>query len=103
MSGPASDDSPVGEVVDRVDERLDAFADQTERNLDTTMAWVDRKQGEIGDVGLGWTVLINVTMTALGIAVALLTQSNVLAAVGVAWAVLNGYPLALGAWRWLFS
>lgn len=103
MSGPASDDSPVGEVVDRVDDRLDAFAEQTEHNLDTTMAWVDRKQGEFDDVSLGWAVAINVSMTALGIAVALLGQSNLLAAAGVAWAVLNGYPLIASAWRWLFS
>jgi hypothetical protein len=56
---------------------------------------------QLGSTDRQWLgVGLNASMTALGIYSAI-SFSGWVAAAGVGWAVLNGYPLVLAGWRWL--
>lgn len=90
-------------VLDRADDLGQQIADFTERNLSVVRRWLTDKQSSHAHADstlLG--VAVNSIMTLLGVAVAWhWAGSPLLAAAGVAWAVLNGYPLAVALWRWL--
>jgi len=81
---------------------VEQIANYTERNIQTVDYWLRQKRDQLGSTeNIGLAVVVNVAMTLLGLAVWAAPWGIALDVVGVAWAVLNAYPLAGAVWRWL--
>lgn len=76
-------------------------AQDTPLTIDSLKESIRGLVDQLGSTNRQWLgVGLNASMTALGIYSAI-AFSGWVAAAGVAWAVVNGYPLALTGWRWL--
>lgn len=101
MSSSKSPESSSG-VAGTIDEIGQTVHDYTKRNMQTVNYWLRTKRDQLGSTEhIGLAVVVNVAMVAVGLAAVAAPWGVTADAAGVAWAVLNGYPLAQAVWGWL--
>jgi len=97
LSPPESSDS-----AGKVEQIAQNIHDYTERNIQTVNYWLRTKRDQLGSTdNIGLAVAVNVAMTLVGLAVWAAPWGIYADMAGVAWTVLNAYPLAQALWGWL--
>ena len=90
-----NNDSSIGEIAE-------AIHDYTERNGRVVGNWLTTKLDELASTDHTLAgVVLNLSMVTIGLAAVAAEWGTIADVAGVAWAVLNGWPLLQAVWEWL--